>query len=320
MRLVLLLGLAFARLAVAQGGPDLTLDLGTLRTSFDLQSFAPTDCELQAADACVDAAGVRKLLRFGVFAVNQGDDLVLGVPRDDDPMWVFSACHKHYHFESFARYELRDVAGGVFRGQKRSFCVEDTAPAGATTPQKYCCNARCNNVQGVQHGWGDLYPSNLPCQWIDVTDIAPGDYQLCVALNFEQRLPETDYTNNSGCVPVHIDGPNASPPPRVRVRAPTRGARARMGRQLRIRWQARVRGRLKAQELWYSRDGGRTYGFITDDIPETARSFRWAVPTDSASDDARIKVVVCARNPENDPGAGALKCGEALSRQFRITS
>src|SRR5262249_59806567 len=62
---------------------------------------------------CFGARCVR-LLRLSVFAINQGTaDLVVGKPDpnellpDGTPKWVYSACHKHCHFETFAWYELR---------------------------------------------------------------------------------------------------------------------------------------------------------------------------------------------------------------------
>jgi hypothetical protein len=321
LRAFLVLALGIARAAAAAGGPDLVPDPSEIRTSFDLQSFAPTSCELDPIDRCVDAPGARKLLRFGVFAVNQGDDLVLGVPKDGDPMWLYSPCHRHFHFESFARYELRraDGTGSPVYGQKRSFCVEDTRAASATTPRKYCCNADCGNVQGIQSGWGDLYPESLPCQWIDVTDVAPGDYTLCVVLNHLGLLPESDLSNNTACVPVRIDGPDPRfPPPRVRVQAPARRARLRAGRTFRVRWQARVRGEERFQEVWFSRDGGGNFELLTTIKLTKVRTFRWSVPADATSADARIRVVTCVRNPKDGVGAGALQCGRGESKAFTI--
>jgi hypothetical protein len=322
-RALFAIALVVAAAAPADDLPDLVLDLPTLRTSFEELSFPPTACELQAADRCVDAAGARKLLRFSVFALNRGGDLVLGTPRPDDPMWVFSACHNHYHFETFAHYEIRstDGSGTTWEGQKRSFCVEDSLVADPTVPhqRKYCCDRTCNSTQGLQHGWGDLYPDTLPCQWIDVTDVPPGDYQLCVQLNFAHKLPESDYTNDGGCVPVHVSAPDPRfGPPKVRVTSPQRRAKAHVGRTLRVRWHALVRGDPRFQELWFSADDGQSWEFVTNGFSLTARTYRWPVPATAVSDQARVKVVSCARNPKGDPGAGALQCGVGVSRPFRV--
>ena len=133
----------------AAGGPDLALDIPTLQAdlSLDLLTFQPNACELQPIDLCVGGPGARKLLRFSVFVVNRGDaDVVLGypsagklLPGTNQPEWTFSQCHNHWHFKSFARYELRlhGATSAVLTGQKRSFCVEDTKPATSTSPRKY---------------------------------------------------------------------------------------------------------------------------------------------------------------------------------------
>ena len=111
--------------------PDLAVDAQTLASTvqYDLISFAPTACELQAADLCVRQPGARRLLRFSVFTPNVGAaDLEVGVPNDVDQLpdgelkWVYSACHKHYHFQTFARYELRrrGETTAILEGQKEA--------------------------------------------------------------------------------------------------------------------------------------------------------------------------------------------------------
>jgi hypothetical protein len=322
-----LLALLLAGSAAAQGMPDLVLDTAMLggSTSFDLLSFAPDACELQAIDRCVGGPGPRTLLRFSVFAVNEGTaDLVLGVPpgmiqAPNHGEFVFSACHNHYHFDTFARYELRRRGSDtvVAPGQKRSFCVEDTRAATSTAPMKYCCRPECGNLQGVQVGWGDLYPSTLACQWIDVTGVAPGDYDLCVFLNTEQLLAESP-NGDSGCVPVTIAA-HPTPPPHVKVRAPHGNAKVRVGRRLAVAWQRRAKGALLLQEVWLSRDGGASYDLLAHVVPPKKPSaVRKPVTAAMVADQARVKVYVCTRNPKDDLGAGALQCGEATSAPFRI--
>jgi hypothetical protein len=316
---ILVLVLACAGRARAGALPDLVLDLPTFAPRFELVDVADDACELTPADHCVDAPGARKVLRFGVLAVNQGGDLVLGVPRSGDPRWVYSECHGHFHFENFARYELRRLDGSTaVVGQKRAFCVTDSLPVGSASPRRYCCSSQCGNVQGLQHGWGDLYADTLPCQWLDVTDVPPGDYDVCVTLNFAGDLPESDRTNNGACKRVQISAPDPARAPRVRLLAPRRHRRVRAGRKLGIAWRARVRGDTLFQAIWFSPDGGATWRLVTDDVSPRRRRYRWRVPVGTASDDARIKVVVAARTPADDAGAGALQTGEAESRRLRI--
>ncbi len=332
--------LAWRVLASAQGMPDLRLDVGALARgiSYDLLYFEPQACELAPADLCVGAPGARKMMRFDTFAVNDGDtDLVLGVPDPSEvlpsgePKWVWSQCHGHFHFQSFARYELRRRGETValINGHKRSCCVEDTRPDTATTPRRYCCapgiTCELTGTQGVQPGWGDLYPSNLPCQWIDITDLAedqlPADLDLCVFLNFEGLLADADPTNDSGCVPVTVDAPPAGArAPRVRVQAPGPRVQARVGRALKIAWRRRAPGDLKFQEVWFSADDGQTWQLVAGgpQIPARRHSYKWIVPGGAATSRARIKVVVWTKNPLDGTGAGTFQRGVAVSRPFRV--
>ena len=312
---VLLAVLVTAAPAVDQ--PDLVLDTQSLSasTTFDILAFAPTACELQAADLCIDGPGTRKLLRFDVFAINQGPvDLVLGDPSLDpldphgQPLFIFSACHGHYHFNSFASYELRvrDQATLVKAGSKRAFCVEDTRAATSTEARRYDCTN-----QGIQAGWGDLYPSSLPCQWIDVTDVPPGDYDLWVMLNTAQLLPESDYGNDGGMTQVTIPAPGASNPiPKVRLKAPHGKKPRKVGRPLTVRWRAHVKRGVKLQDVWLSLDGGSTFSLLSGGLVAKFHSYRFVIPPEDVSTQAVVKVVVWSNDLER---------GVATSAPFAIT-
>jgi hypothetical protein len=322
--------LAVAGLARAQPLPDLVLDLPTLsaNASEDLGSFKPDACELQAADLCVGAPGTRRLLRFSVLALNRGTaDLFLGTPGNGDPRFVYSTCHMHYHFESFARYELRARGGSnvIATGQKRSFCVEDTAPdpdfpmsrpctvdadcAGRGQCKTGICKYDCQ-YQGVQVGWGDLYPSDLPCQWIDVTDVPPGDYDLWVLLNTQQILPESNYANDAGMVPVTVGPAADAPVPKVKVHTKRR---AKVGRALKVAWKVRVKGGLGAlavYDVWLSHDGGTTFpDLLATGQLAANRKLSWSVPADAATSAAVVKVVAWTK---------AMQSGEGRSHTIRI--
>lgn len=194
------------------GLPDLAVD--PLRAAADLalqvETFDADACELGADDDCAGGPGARTLLRFSVETPNLGDaDLHLGSPLDN-PDFAYSACHMHYHLLGYARYELVDATDAtVAAGHKQAFCLEDShavsddAPA---TPRYSCTN------QGIQRGWADVYESQLPCQFIDVTDVAPGAYTLRVTLDGDQRLDELDRTNNVIELPVDLASPDLVTP------------------------------------------------------------------------------------------------------------
>ena len=50
-------------------------------------------------------------------------------------------------------------------------------------------------VMGVTEGWRDVYPWTANLQWIDVTDIAPGEYWIAVETDPEDIVTEIDDVN-----------------------------------------------------------------------------------------------------------------------------
>ncbi len=340
-RLVLLaLSAAHAPAVRAQGVPDLAADATMLAAGLmeDLVFATPDACTLQPTDRCLAAPGARRVIRFHTLANNVGTaDLFLGNPLEQldavlpsgEPKWVFSTCHNHYHFQTFAAAELRrrGEATRVLESQKRAFCVEDTLPMSpASPPPKYCCNEfTCPAVraqgledylQGLQVGWGDFYPSFLDCQWIDVTDVPPGDYDLCVSVNTARILPDADPANDSACVPVTLALPEGRAP-RVRLRTPRARRIARAGQPLRIAWKSKIEGEIKFQELWLSRDNGATWEFVAGPLPVDATRYEWMVPAGAVSRRARVRIVVWAKNPA-DAASDGFRRAEAVSTRFRI--
>jgi hypothetical protein len=181
----------------AAGAPDLTLIAaemtGTILVTQD--TFAPDACEV--AEACVDAAGQRRLVRFDTVTANIGTaDLVIGVPPpvgQSDATFEWSPCHHHHHVRDYASYELLDATQAVVvTGRKQAFCLEDTEQvrAGALSHSYSCAN------QGMSAGWADVYSRGLPCQWIDVTSVPTGTYTLRVVVDPTHRFADSDLTDN----------------------------------------------------------------------------------------------------------------------------
>jgi hypothetical protein len=199
-------GLTIGGVPAAKSGtttplPDLTIDAARLQASVVVRThvFKSKDCAVN--EACVGNAGKRRLMRFDVATPNIGEaDLVLGDPSNN-PLFIYSPCHGHYHFSGYALYELLDAGGAtVLTGRKQAFCLEDFAQYSSSAgPAKYTCNN-----QGISVGWQDIYGSYLDCQWLDVTGIAPGNYYLRVTINPDFLLTESDYSNNAATVPVKI--------------------------------------------------------------------------------------------------------------------
>ncbi|MEW6268198.1 MAG: lysyl oxidase family protein [Thermodesulfobacteriota bacterium] len=307
-----------------QNGPDLELDVGQMRSSArivtgiyhppgrapQLDATIPVSgtCVLHPDENCVGGPGIRKLLRFDVLVHNRGDeDLVVGSPNERPDLFVYSACHRHYHFRDAALYELLDASGAVVKtGRKQGFCIEDTLPSsdGPAPPKRYDCK-----FQGVQVGWADWYPSVLDCQWIDVTDLPAGDYVLHVFWNPNRRMPETRIDNNEGSVPITIPAPSDPAPVVDEIRNPSATTTARTGQVLEVEWSAHDDAGVVTQEVWLSTDDGATWQQLVGDVPGERSSFRWLVPARVASPNARLRVV--ARD-------ASVQRGELTSERFRI--
>jgi len=92
------------------GTPDLVVDQKFLQNHWIVrdEDFAADDC---AAVEGGISAGTHRVLRFSVSTPNIGTgDLALGDPNvhvaNNDGLYEFAQCHKHFHFRHYAKYEL----------------------------------------------------------------------------------------------------------------------------------------------------------------------------------------------------------------------
>jgi hypothetical protein len=299
----------------AAAGPEMELDVGRIEASVrietevfhppsgrvPLDSIAPVsgNCVLDPSEDCVGGPGIRKLLRFDALIHNRGDeDLVLGDPALLPEFFEFSECHGHYHFAQASLYELVDENGAlVAPGRKQGFCLEDTVPSSqdTRTGRRYHCG-----FQGLQVGWADLYPQELDCQWIDVTDVPPGDYTLHVAWNPQGLLEDGDPTNNEAFVPVRIEAPESAAPTVSRIWRPAAFSSHPAGRTMFVQWSAADDAGIVSQEVWFSPDDGGSWEQLVGDLDGDVRWFAWTIPAGVSAARARIRVV--ARDGETQKG------------------
>jgi len=192
--------------------PDLTIDLDRARIEMAIQMREAATCELDPSEACVGGEGMRRLLHFSVETPNIGDgDLILGDPTTS-PDFSLSGCHNHYHFNGYADYRLVDGDGGeVAGGRKQAFCLVDTHryldEEGVSFAPVYDCS-----FQGIQRGWSDIYHTRLPCQFIDITDLAPGPYTLEIEINQEGTIAESSTDNNRVEIALDLEDPDLVTP------------------------------------------------------------------------------------------------------------
>uniref|UniRef100_A0A8C3AGE1 Lysyl oxidase homolog n=1 Tax=Cyclopterus lumpus TaxID=8103 RepID=A0A8C3AGE1_CYCLU len=160
---------------------------------FALRCAAEENCLARSAyGPAVRDIDFRVLLRFPQKVKNQGTTDFLPVkPRYQ---WDWHSCHQHFHsMEAFSNYDLLDIVTGqkVAEGHKASFCLEDTG-CDPGIRRRYACTSHTQ----VHPGCYDIYAANIDCQWIDITDVPPGNYILKVTVNPNFHILESDFTNN----------------------------------------------------------------------------------------------------------------------------
>jgi Lysyl oxidase len=73
-------------------------------------------------------------------------------------------------------------------------------------------------VEGIAVGYGDVYPPMKEGQYIDVSGVPPGDYDLVNRVNVARRMRELSYANNDASVRIRLlPPPTPTVPPGVVV-------------------------------------------------------------------------------------------------------
>ena len=185
--------------------PDLAILQPNLYYTMELDTITNVD-ECYIEEGCLTGMGLRDIVRFETAIENVGTtDYIIGKPTDNPDAFSNDNCHEHWHQLGYAEYLLYAGAGDPEPiGFKNGFCVLDLFCPNISAA-KYNCG-----YMGLTAGCRDVYDVTIDCQWIDVTDIADGDYTMVARINWTEQVDlrgkrEANYENNWAQVCFNLD-------------------------------------------------------------------------------------------------------------------
>jgi Lysyl oxidase len=183
--------------------------------------------------------GDRRLLTFGSATDNRGEGPVIVVGRRNGPVmtvsqiidrsdgssysrpagavmrYVRTATHEHWHLIGFERYDLYRASDHTLVGRSRKvgFCLGDRylvpgADRNLVPVYTSECGKNRPDLRGLRAGispsFGDNYVPQKEGQYVEVTDLPPGRYELVHVADPDGDILESDYGNNAASVLVQL--------------------------------------------------------------------------------------------------------------------
>ncbi|NXE70927.1 LOXL2 oxidase, partial [Calcarius ornatus] len=187
--------------ACGKSAPDLVLNAELVeqtayledRPMFLLQCALEENCLASSAHNTSLTSGYRRLLRFSSQIHNNGQSDFR--PKNGRHAWVWHDCHRWVPPPGSRRPQpLLLPRGRIFW----EFCCGFTTFCLDPPPLDVQKQYECANFgeQGITVGCWDVYRHDIDCQWIDITDVPPGDYLFQVVINPNYEVAESDYSNN----------------------------------------------------------------------------------------------------------------------------
>ncbi|MEJ2854264.1 MULTISPECIES: lysyl oxidase family protein [unclassified Saccharothrix] len=151
-----------------------------------------------------------------------------------------AATHEHWHLLDFEHFMLRTPEGEtVTADRKNGFCLGDryaardarelpARPKDQSSPEGQLALFLRENTckrgqpgaldvkQGISVGSGDDYDYEVDFQWLDLTHVPSGVYDVVNVVNEDRALVEKDYDNNASSLAISLQWPgDATTPPAV---------------------------------------------------------------------------------------------------------
>ncbi|GGN03723.1 lysyl oxidase [Lentzea pudingi] len=152
--------------------------------------------------------------------------------------------HTHWHLLNFEYFQLRKPDGSVVvTDRKNGFCIGDryevsddlpNRPTDPATPAgqlaKRLDGHMCEHhnpsaldvLFGISVGSGDDYKHEVDFQWLDLTHVKSGVYDVVNVVNSDRALLEKNYDNNAASIAISVQWPDdAVNPPSTIDEAPS---------------------------------------------------------------------------------------------------
>jgi len=154
------------------------------------------------------------------------------VKRDTGAQYEYHPTHAHLHYEGFASYDLFKVDPDTGErlekandGVKSGFCLIDVELVWwkkRGNERRHYSFPSCNVPQrgegtyvlGISRGWADIYTWDLPDQYVDITGLPDGVYEVVSTADSARTLLEKTRRDNTRSAFLRITGDEVKKIPR----------------------------------------------------------------------------------------------------------
>lgn len=165
--------------------------------------------------------------------IERSDGSTIRLPGVGTLRYTRSTTHEHWHYLGFDRYQIVGIGSATppRRDRKTGFCLGDRYDARPTEqlpgdPGRPVRTGECGRgrtglrslTEGISVGYGDDYDPILEGQYLDITGLPAGRYELVHWVNSDRRLREADYGNNAASILFDLGWPRGlAGPPQIDV-------------------------------------------------------------------------------------------------------